>query len=394
MMQSSDHDNHQPPSPQCSLVSAALAGMITKTACAPLDRVRTLYQTQGMFTSAGHSAAPRPSATLKYGGSFGLFGTFRQIYAEEGVAGLFRGNLMNCIRAMAVYGIKFGTNDFIKDQIRLARSSSSGSSSNGSSSNRADGRLYSSDLLLAGLVAGTVQKLATYPLDLLTVRLALGSNVASVASGGVGGGSGGYRGILDCVARIYVREGVGGFWKGLCPTLVTGVPYVALQLSLWDDYRDRYRRYIRPCVNGASSKADGAADVVESSVAGSLASLTAQLMVFPCDTIRKRMMADGVDKRTGDGMDPRKYRGMVDCLRQVLREGGVCRLYHGLVPCIVKALPNGAIQFGSLELFSRLVPQAYLLISSACASLAEHINNTRTRTSTTATAATAAAGVT
>jgi len=196
---------------------------------------------------------------------------------------------------------------------------------------------------------------------------------------------------LDCVGRIYVREGMGGFWKGLCPTLMTGVPYVMFQLSLWEYYRDAYRRYLRPSVYGvSSSKADGMKDVlessIESSIAGSLGSLTAQLLVFPGDTIRKRMMADGVDSRPGGGKDPRKYKGMMDCLRQVLREGGASRLYHGLVPCIVKALPNGAIQFGSIELFSKLVPQAYLLITSALAALA----TTTTATTTTA----AAAGVT
>lgn len=202
--------------------SGVVAGIVTKTACAPLDRIRLLYQMQGMLNASDASK-------LKYQG---IGQTVQLIVREEGVRGLWRGNFANMIRAAAVYTLKFGTNDLLK--MRMAKRDQTGT----------DGANFKhslGELLSAGAVAGFVQKVGTYPLDLISVRIAMGKNNEVL-------GAGQYTSIPNCINRIYSREGIAGFYKGLVPTIFTGVPYVTLQVTFFD----LYRRYSHPTLTFAS----------------------------------------------------------------------------------------------------------------------------------------------
>eukprot|EP00920_Eleutheroschizon_duboscqi_P000649 GHVT01001800.1.p1 GENE.GHVT01001800.1~~GHVT01001800.1.p1 ORF type:complete len:179 (-),score=61.17 GHVT01001800.1:941-1477(-) len=86
------------------------------------------------------------------------------------------------------------------------------------------------------------------------------------------------------------------------------------------------------------------AGVVASSLSGSLAGVLAQTAVFPGDTVRKRMMANGVDGRR------RLYSSSFDCVAKMWKREGALSFYSGLRPCVLKAVPSGALQFGIYEL--------------------------------------------
>eukprot|EP00921_Rhytidocystis_pertsovi_P014928 GHVQ01023944.1.p1 GENE.GHVQ01023944.1~~GHVQ01023944.1.p1 ORF type:complete len:116 (+),score=8.48 GHVQ01023944.1:98-445(+) len=82
---------------------------------------------------------------------------------------------------------------------------------------------------------------------------------------------------------------------------------------------------------------------------GSLAGFFAQTIVFPGDTVRKRMMANGV------GGSTRTYRTSIDCFCKLWSKEGISAFYSGMLPCALRALPSGAIQFGSYELLKALL---------------------------------------
>lgn len=84
--------------------SAMMAGVVTKSTCAPLERIRLLYQVQGMFGNSRGDA-------VKYRS---LSHTAKTIFREEGLSGFWKGNWTNMIRAAVVYALKFGTNDIMK----------------------------------------------------------------------------------------------------------------------------------------------------------------------------------------------------------------------------------------------------------------------------------------
>ena len=85
-------------------MAGAGAGAITKSAVAPLERVKILFQIQGMKGETG--------STRKYRG---MMQALRLITKEEGVVALWKGNGANCVRVVPVYALKFTFNDALKD---------------------------------------------------------------------------------------------------------------------------------------------------------------------------------------------------------------------------------------------------------------------------------------
>ena len=158
----------------------------------------------------------------------GVSEALRLVIREEGLQGLWKGNGVNAMRAAACYAIKFPANDLAKGALGT-RSGSSKNNSLGS-------------LLLAGAIAGSLQKTFSYPLDFLSVRIAIGINASALgrpepltdASAGRNSNVKGYEGIRDCVKRVWRLEGPRGFFKGYSLAILSGVPYVMLQMAFFD----------------------------------------------------------------------------------------------------------------------------------------------------------------
>ncbi|KAF8821101.1 carrier superfamily protein [Cardiosporidium cionae] len=407
--------------------SAGFSAIVTKTACAPWDRIRFLFQVQSMFsqpitldnvnsqTRADGSSSQiviKPKANVISGISMDMDGNIakppseslsaqrivpkynsvwhaiRTIVHEEGLQGLWRGNYANICRATMVYMLKFGTNDYIKQSMALKQSEQDPKYTINMDTQRSTGRnvvspprnvlqahsnsknpigesttvanynrsemsaenLRLSELLLAGTTAGCVQKFGSYPMDLLSVRIALGINTATL-------GKSKYSGIIDCMRSIWINEGVGGFYKGFVPTLLTGIPYVALQMTLFEVYRRKLTQFYRQLTYGNSAliiqertpNRSMTEVFLSSGFSGCLASLTAQSIVFPGDTVRKRMMSNGVNGSR------RHYRNSWDCFLKILRHEGFASFYYGIWPACLRSIPSGAIQFGCYEFIKTLL---------------------------------------
>ena len=81
------------------MLCGGLAGMTAKTAVAPLERLRILAQTGGA--------------------TGGVAATARLIRSQEGAAGFWRGNGINCIRVFPSRGVLFSCNELYRE--RFAR---------------------------------------------------------------------------------------------------------------------------------------------------------------------------------------------------------------------------------------------------------------------------------
>ena len=80
-----------------------VAGMTSRTAVAPLERLKILFQVQDYLKdkeTVGHLARNRP----KYDG---VWQSLRKIGAEEGLKGYFKGNGANCARVFPYTAIQF-----------------------------------------------------------------------------------------------------------------------------------------------------------------------------------------------------------------------------------------------------------------------------------------------
>ncbi|CAG9477463.1 mitochondrial carrier protein, putative [Plasmodium vivax] len=281
--------------------------------------------------------------------------SFLFIMKEEGILGLWKGNLINTVRGGIVYSAKFGTNDLIKEKYKKKKKDDSAAlevfpkgltTKNDAKKNdqlvRKNFNYYES--VIAGYASGIIQKTLSYPLDLLSIRVALGINEKYLRNSNSMFNQ--KKSILGIIREINSNEGFAGFFKGYLPTLLTGVPYVTLQMLFFDFYKNIFQNYFPHKSNSLSSVA------IYSSVAGSLSNLSSLVIVFPGDTVRKRMMNNGIDNKNYI------YKNTIHCIKNIYHCEGVRNFYYGLFPSMLKSIPSGAIQFMSYEILKHMMSQA------------------------------------
>ena len=290
------------------LVAGGGAGAITKTSTAPLERVKILLQVQAMArgTAADGAAA---AGVSKYRG---IVGTFTTVVREEGARSLWKGNGANVLRVVPVYALKFTFNDAFRDMVRRPDQQ----------------QLTFAQMIVAGSSAGLFQACITYPLEVVRTRLTMGAGL------GVR-----YGGIWDCAASTVRTEGAAALYKGLGPTLLSGSPYVGLQMTFYEVFK----RELPPLAGAPPVGTGGDAEPAWKMACGACAGILAQTITYPGDTIRRRMQTNGM------GGAPRLYRHSWDCCAQTVRNEGVRGLFHGLKANVVRSIPGAAIQFAAYD---------------------------------------------
>lgn len=83
---------------------------------------------------------------------------------------------------------------------------------------------------------------------------------------------------------------------------------------------------------------------------GAIAGVTAGVVLYPNDTVRRRMQADAKIHTTSEN---RAYSSAFDCYRTLYREHGIRIFYRGLTANVIRAAPSTAFQFGAFELAKR-----------------------------------------
>eukprot|EP00798_Chlamydomonas_sp_ICE-L_P008256 gene8256-1525_t len=312
--------SHQPSSPSAyapsarpswscivkSLVAGGMAGGLSRTAVAPLERLKILMQVQGndkMYTSTWQGLV----AMAKRGG----------------IREMMRGNGANCVRIIPNSAVKFITYEHISREI--------------ADYNRA--RTGRSDMtpflrLLAGAGAGIIAMSATYPLDMVRGRLTV-QDVKSTQ----------YKGIVHAAQVIVAEEGPKALYKGWVPSVVGVVPYVGLNFAVYETLKammlQRYELRDERDLSVGSRLACGA-------VAGT----TGQTVAYPFDVARRRLQVSGwagAKKLHADHGNAVVYKGMMDCFRRTIKEEGFSALFKGLAPNYVKVVPSIAIAFVTYE---------------------------------------------
>jgi solute carrier family 25 (adenine nucleotide translocator) protein 4/5/6/31 len=80
------------------------AAVISKTASAPIERVKLIVQNQDEMVKSGRLDRPYT----------GTWDCFRRVRAEEGIASFWKGNLANCLRYFPTQALNFMFKDEIK----------------------------------------------------------------------------------------------------------------------------------------------------------------------------------------------------------------------------------------------------------------------------------------
>ena len=169
-------------------VSGAVAGVVSRTATAPLDRVKVLQQV-----------------------GVGVQGV-RCLYREGGWLSLFRGNSANALKSIPEVGIKFSAFDAV------SRWQHRGSAAKPTVRER----------LASGALAGAASCIAVYPLEVAKTRMAI---------------QGEYMGVVDCIASIVRHEGLVALTHGLRASLLGIVPFCALDLAIYSASKENIAKW-------------------------------------------------------------------------------------------------------------------------------------------------------
>jgi solute carrier family 25 phosphate transporter 23/24/25/41 len=97
------------------------------------------------------------------------------------------------------------------------------------------------------------------------------------------------------------------------------------------------------------TRADGSSALYWKLASGAAAGLVAQSLMYPGDTLRRRMQTNGI------GGESRTYTSTWHCCRVIMRKEGIQGFYRGLVANSLKAFPLAGFQFLFFDLLKALL---------------------------------------
>jgi solute carrier family 25 (mitochondrial adenine nucleotide translocator), member 4/5/6/31 len=267
------------------LVIGGSVGAISKTAMAPVERVKLLMQTMDSNPDI---------VSGKIEPYKGMGDCFRRVRADQGMKAFWRGNLVNCLRYAPQQGSALAFNDALNNAFPKYDSKTQFWQSFGVK-------------LFSGGMAGAVANTVCYPFDYARTRLA--SDVKK--------GKGQFNGILDCIMTTVRSQGITGLYTGWSVTVAGAFVYRAGQLGCFKQIQD-----LNPYQNDRGF-------IGGLSAFGAVTAARTVVMPFnyPFDTVRRRMML-----QSEKPLAERLYKGSFDCFFKVLQKEGMKGMYKGLVP--------------------------------------------------------------
>ncbi|KAL3902691.1 MAG: hypothetical protein SGILL_010735 [Bacillariaceae sp.] len=129
------------------------------------------------------------------------------------------------------------------------------------------------------------------------------------------------------------------FFVGLQPAMVQIIPYMGLNFAIYD----------------ALTRNDRSIGL--SGYAGSISGATSKMLVYPMDTIKKRLQYQSVFGSSSTAES--SYKGMVDCFTTMWRNEGVSSLYRGLVPSVLKTSIGSGLSFTFFRMTKNILEEVH-----------------------------------
>jgi len=365
-----------------------LSAAISKTVAAPIERVKLLLQNQGEA-----AAITKPYT--------GIVDVFIRVPKEQGIASFWRGNMANVIRYFPTQALNFMFKDFYKQYLEQPRSAgfipcllgnmASGGAAGATSLvvvypldfartrlamdvGKGDAREFTGtvDCILktakqsgwgkggvyngftiscvgiifyrgayfglydtindqdfmrkggfgtkfaVGYAVTVTAGLLSYPLDFARTRLAMDVGKGDARE---------FTGTVDCILKTAKQSGwgKGGVYNGFTISCVGIVFYRGAYFGLYDTINDQ--DFMRK--GGFATKF----------AVGYAVTVTAGLLSYPLDTIRRRLMMTS-------GKHAGKYKSSMDAFSQIMKNEGAKALYKGAGSNILRGLAGALVLVG------------------------------------------------
>jgi len=188
-------------------------------------------------------------------------------------------------------------------------------------------RISSISQFVAGGVAGMISQAVVYPLDTLKFRMQCET---------VAGGEHGTKLIWHTAQKMWARNGVVSFYRGLPMGLVGMFPYAAIDLFTFETLKKTMiARNMK--LHGCKHEEDALPGNFTLALMGGCSGAIGASAVYPVNLLRTRLQSQGT------AIHPRTYTGIVDVARQTLKGEGVRGLFKGLTPNLLKVVPAVSI---------------------------------------------------
>jgi len=271
---------------------SGIAAITSKTAAAPIERVKLLIQNQDEMLKQG-------KLTKAYGG---IVECTSRTYNAEGFLSFWRGNLANCIRYFPTQALNFAFKDKIKAQFGVAKDAS-------------QVKKFSSNILSGGM-AGCLSLICVYSLDFARTKLANDSKGKN--------GKHQYSGLVDVYRQTLATDGFAGLYRGFAISAVGIFIYRGLYFGLYDS--------LKPILLPAD------AGFLACFALGYAITVLASLGSYPIDTIRRRMMMT-----SGTGVH---YKSSMDCGVQIMKNEGTRSFFKGAGANILRGAAGAGVLAG------------------------------------------------
>jgi len=271
-----------------------VAAAVSKTAAAPIERIKLLIQTQDALIK-------KWVLDRKYTGILDCAG---RTLTNEGPLSFWRGNTANILRYFPTQALNFAFKDKIKQAFKVDKKDSTVTKFGKN--------------ILSGWVAGSLSLMFVYSLDYTRTRLANDTKSAKK------GWERQYSWIVDCYRKTIASDGIAGLYRWFVISCVGIFIYRWMYFWLYDT--------LKPMVLWPD------AWFAISFALWYFVTVTAGLMSYPIDTIRRRMMMT-----SGEAV---KFSGSLDCTMYILKNEWFMSMMNGAGANILRGIAGAGVLSG------------------------------------------------
>ncbi|EGN98631.1 hypothetical protein SERLA73DRAFT_181188 [Serpula lacrymans var. lacrymans S7.3] len=299
-------------------LAGGIAGCVAKTAVAPLDRVKILFQ------------ASNPEFQ-KYAGTWsGAYRAGLSIYKEGGLRGLLQGHSATLLRIFPYAAIKFMAYDQWRPLLMPTKDHEN------------NYRRFAT-----GALAGMTSVVFTYPLELIRVRMAFQSRQPDhspnpqrpsflramsriYSESAIPTSQPSTSSVSTTPKQVFERLPILKFYRGFSVTMIGMIPYAGTAFLTWDFLRAHFY----PATHDRSQRPPPVANLAIGAVSGAIA----QTVSYPFEVVRRRMQVGGLTR-------PDRWLRWGETVGSVYASGGWRGFFVGLSIGYLKIIPMNAISF-------------------------------------------------
>lgn len=278
-------------------VMAGAAAIISKTAVAPIERVKLLLQNQSEMIKRGNLKTPY----------LGLSNTFNRVFAQEGLLAFWRGHQANVIRYFPTQAFNFAFKGYFKTIFGFSRDK--------------DGYIkWFAGNVASGSAAGATTSILLYHLDFARTRLATDSLECHAT------GHRQFKGLIHVYRKTISTDGFAGLYRGFGVSILGITMYRGMYFGIYDT--------MKPILLVGPFEGNFFA----SFLLGWSITTVSGVCAYPFDTLRRRMMLTSGHQN--------KYYNSMHAFREIVGQEGFLALFRGVTANMLLGMAGAGVLAG------------------------------------------------